>query len=158
MAVTLTADARQSGGDQAKLVQFVDQRAGAAVVDINAFQAVEQAFADLLLMLVVVARQVVGFEDHLERLDVGQRQVVERHVADQLPEKVAVQWRRVAGGDWADVAKGQELRRVFAGQADVTQTKLARQVLVGASKLDGQRLVLVEIAQAEAKVCLQPIA
>ncbi len=47
----------------------------------------QQTLADLRRMLVVVARQVVGFEDHLECVDVGQRQVVERHVADQFQRK-----------------------------------------------------------------------
>jgi len=117
----------------------------------DALQAGEAAPADARGMLVVVARQVVGLEDHLERLDVGQRQVVQRHVADQLPQVVALQRRCIAGGHRVDVAETEEFGGVLAGQADIAGLELARQVLVGAGQLDGQRFMLVVIAQAEAQ-------
>lgn len=97
----------------------------------------QQALADLRRMLVVVARQVVGFEDHLERVDVGQRQVVERHVADQFPEEIAVQRRRVARRRRGDIAETEELRRAFAGDADIAQAQpLGRFWLVQVSSTD----------------------
>lgn len=88
---------------------------------LDRLQSAEQPLADFFGMLVVVARQVVGFENQLQRIDVSQGQIVERHVADQLPEEVPIERRRKTWRDRRDVAKTQEPRRQLAGLIDVTE-------------------------------------
>ena len=138
-----------------------NRQAAMQAVDVlvgDLLQAAEHALADLERVLVVVARQVVGLEDDLERLDVGQRQVVQRHVGDQLPQVVAVQRRRIARRHRADIAEAEELRGVLAGQADVARLELARQALVGAGQLDRQGLLRIAVARAEAQPGFQAVA
>ncbi|MCY1532222.1 hypothetical protein D9M68_674820 [compost metagenome] len=120
-------------------------------------QPAEPALAGLGRLRVVIARQVVGLEDGLERLDVVQRQVVQRHVADQLPEKIATQRRGVAGRHRADIAEREKLRGAFAGLADIAQRQPLRQVLVGAGQLDGQGFLRLVAARGEAQVGLQAV-
>src|SRR5690606_13097503 len=120
-------------GADAAYGQTAVQSVNMGVVDV--LEAAEQALADLGSMLVGMPGQVVGLEDDLERLDIRQRQIIQRHVADQLPQEVAMQRRRVTGRDGADIAKPEKFRGTFAGLADIAQRQLLRQVLIGTGQL-----------------------
>src|SRR5690606_8319067 len=64
----------------------------------------------------------------------------------------------VAWGDRTDVAETEKVRGVLAEAADVADTQLAGQLVIGAGQLDRQGLVEVLAAAAEAEEGLQPLA
>ena len=120
----------------------------------NRTQCIEAAPADFLRLAVVITRQVVGFEDHFERVDIGQRQVVERHVADQFPQEILVQGRCKTGGRHTDIAEGDKVRCLLAGLVDVTDLQVPWQIVVGTGQLDRQCFLRMAVPMADR----QPVA
>jgi hypothetical protein len=99
---------------------------------------------------------VVRIEAGVERIDVGQRHVVQRHVADQLPQEVTVQRRGVTCRGHQDVFKGELFQGGF-GVMDVADLKPTRKVLIRAGQIDRHRLRKINVLSAEAQVGVHPV-
>ena len=123
----------------------------------NPDQAVQALLADARGLLIVVARQVVGAEYPAQGADVFQALVVQRHVADQPPQTVFMQWWRVAGRYPPDIAKLDKLGRALAGQTDVALCQPGGQVMVGAGQLYRQGFLLVLGLRSKTQVAVRVV-
>ena len=109
-------------------------------VDVGGDQTVQLQPPFALGLAIGEGAEVVGEQRHLQRVDFGQRLIVQRQVGDQLPVQSGVQRRRHRRADPPDVAKARIFRRRAGGRGDVAGPELFGQIAVGTGQRDGHRL------------------
>ncbi|MNN26327.1 hypothetical protein D3C81_1398290 [compost metagenome] len=86
---------------------------------LNIADAIEAFAGGAGLLNVMQGSEVIGVDDRFQRLGREQRQVVERHVGNQGPLQLAVQYRPVGAGGRTEVGVGGQGRRDLGSHIDV---------------------------------------